>query len=174
MNNKDEKILCKAELCYCSTTMSKILTLVWYAAAIFFLWITGSGQNWRLFNSFWGISNADSSVPLVKIILKVVLITAFPVIIRNFQKFKVSRCTLILTDMQIRGSLWRPFSSKNFSIPIEKIDSIIVTGGFSDFLRHGISSEWVNFRYVRNADEFVQATIDRLAEIKRELPCGGI
>lgn len=174
MRNKDEKILCKAELCYCSTAMSTILTSIWYAAAVFILWITGSGQNWRLFKSFWGISNADSSVPLVKIVLKIVFITAVPVIIRKVQKFRISRCTLILTDKQLRYTLWRPFSSKDFSIPIENIDSIVITVRFRDFFRHSISSEWINFRYVQNADEFVRAAADRLAEIKREVPCGDL
>lgn len=177
MKNKDEKILCKAELRYCSTAMSKIMTLIWYAAAAFILWTTGSGQNWRLFKSFWGISYADSSVPLVKSVPEiciVVLITAVPVIIRKIRKFKVKRCTLILTEKQIRGSAWKPFSSKKFSIPIEKIDSIVLTGRFIDLLRYGMSSEWINFRYVRNADEFVQAANDRIAEIKRDMPCGEI
>lgn len=65
------------------------------------------------------------------------------------------------------------FSTKALKLPIDKIDNIMVSEGIFDKLFSGktvsvrSASGIVKFAWVKNADEFVQATLDKIEDYKQ-------
>ncbi len=101
-----------------------------------------------------------------------VIIPLFLFIFQMLSKFIASRCKVELFPNGIYGHLKTLFGKKQIQIPIEKIDNIMITTGFFDKIRGGatvrISSNngWIKLPYFQNADEFVQATLKQIEEVK--------
>lgn len=86
------------------------------------------------------------------------------------------RCSLELSEEQVSGQLKKIFSKKHLQMPIDHIDSVMTAKSFMDKLRGGetllISSNSgiIKFHYVHNADEFAQAAMKRIDEVKKSAP----
>ena len=84
-----------------------------------------------------------------------------------------SRCYLSMNGTQIEGQLKTLFGKKKLQMPIDHVDSVVTSSGFKDKLRGGetliISANrgLIKFHYVRNADEFAQAAMKRIDEVKK-------
>ena len=83
------------------------------------------------------------------------------------------RCSLELSEEKISGQLKKTFSKKRLQIPIDHLDNVMTSNGIMDKIRGGetllISSNsgLIKFHYVQNAEEFAQAAMKRIDEVKR-------
>ena len=125
-----------------------------------FMW---SSEDFFLgFDSEWGIGNT--------IFLGIAVLAGLFV----GSKFVSSKkCSLELYDDKIDGNRKKVFSKKALKLPIDKIDNIMVSEGIFDKLFSGktvsvrSASGIVKFAWVQNADEFVQATLDKIEDYKQ-------
>ena len=92
------------------------------------------------------------------------------------EKIIAKRCKLELTEGHIKGELKTTFGKKNLQMPIDHLDSVMTSNGFTDKIRGGetllISSNsgLIKFHYVQNADEFAQAAMKLIDEAKKKVP----
>ncbi|MBQ9899323.1 MAG: SHOCT domain-containing protein [Ruminococcus sp.] len=84
-----------------------------------------------------------------------------------------SNCHLELTDKGVYGNQKTVFSNKELSLPIDKVDNVMISESVLDKLRGGktfavrSASGLVRFPWVRNANEFVTATLAKIEEFKK-------
>ena len=106
-------------------------------------------------------------------ILITVVIFMLPVVIFLIRMFIAKRCKLELTEGQIEGQLKTTFGKKKLQIPIDHLDNVMTSSGFWDKVRGGetlllsSNSGLIKFHYVHNADEFAQAAMKRIDEVKK-------
>lgn len=96
-----------------------------------------------------------------------------PAIISSTAKHIANGCSLSLTKGGIQGVRKTLFSSKNLQLPIEKVDSIMVSKSIFNLIGGGktvairSNSGLVMFPWVQNADDFVAATLQRIETFKK-------
>lgn len=130
------------------------------------------------FHSYYGIETTDEEYPLLHAlgILITVVIFMLPVVIFLIRMFIAKRCKLELTEGQIEGQLKTTFGKKKLQIPIDHLDNVMTSSGFWDKVRGGetlllsSNSGLIKFHYVHNADEFAQAAMKRIDEVKKSAP----
>lgn len=188
----NEKILYKAKIKHYFTIFAIIASILWYILSLYII-INGTGKHPTPNGGYWkslcGIEyenlvtsyvddpevHIHTGLLIIAVLLFLVL-TLLPILCFVFSKLIANRCTLTLTEKQICGQLKTLFGKKQIQIPIEKLDNIMTTSGFMDKLRSGeticvsSNSGMVKFHYVQNADEFVQAALKRIEEVKRSQP----
>ena len=140
------------------------------------------GIEWRYHHEFhsyygidYGIETMDEEYPLLHAlgIAITVIVFVLPVVIFLIRMFIAKRCKLELTEGQIEGQLKTTFGKKKLQIPIDHLDNVMTSSGFWDKVRGGetllISSNsgLIKFHYVHNADEFAQAAMKRIDEVKK-------
>ncbi len=185
-----EKILCNARIKHKITVPAIIVSILWYILSLYII-INGTGKHLTPNGGYWkslcGIEY-ENLVPsymeepevhtglLIIAVLLFLVLTLLPILYFVFSKLIAQNCTLTLTEKQICGQLKTLFGKKQIQIPIEKLDNIMTSSGFMDKLRSGeticvsSNSGMVKFHYVQNADEFVQAALKRIEEVKRSQP----
>ncbi len=114
-------------------------------------------------------------------VLVLVIITIFiflvviPFFIKAIIKYNLSKCSLGLYDNSIKGKRKKILSSKSIDLPIEKVDSILISKSILDFLRGGktivirSNSGVIRFPWVHNAEEFMQATLAEIEKYKKNV-----
>lgn len=112
-------------------------------------------------------------VLLVLGIIMTIILLSLPLIVVLIKKYITKRCELILTDKEIRGQKKTLFSMRRLQIPIDHLDNVMTLNSLIDKIRGGetlmISSNsgLIKFHYVQNADEFAQAAMKRINEVKK-------
>ena len=89
--------------------------------------------------------------------------------------YAAKRCSLNLSEKGITGIRKKLFSTKEVKLPIDKIDSIMVSNSLFNKLTGGktiairSASGLVKFPWVQNAEEFVNATLAKIEEYKQQV-----
>ena len=160
-------VICRADFKRSITPLSFVLTVLWliilalgyYVAKI--AWFGTKGQ----YDYAWLYVLEQKIIPIVLVII--------PFVVLLIEKIIAKRCKLELTEGQIEGQLKTTFGKKKLQIPIDHLDNVMTSSGFWDKVRGGetllISSNsgLIKFHYVRNADEFAQAAMKRIDEVKK-------
>lgn len=82
-------------------------------------------------------------------------------------------CSIELNDKGVKGVRKSIFSKRDLNLPIEQIDSIMVSHSFWDTLFGGdtlvirSASGLIKFPWVRNAKEFTDATLEKIDDFKQ-------
>ncbi len=145
-----EKTISKADI----RVTSKALIIVFLIFAIGIEALIGYGYGFRYFLSDWYLP------------LGVFVGIMLPCMLRYMRDIYVSnRCHLELTSSRIKGIRKKLFSSEELDLPIDKIDSILVSSTLGDKLEGGKTllirsvSGVVKFPWVQNASEFKDAVV---------------
>lgn len=192
----NEKVICRANFRASMTPLAWVFTVLWWIIGGVGYYVTGPllsegsgdrehireyiwGIEWHYYDEFYsrryGIETRDEEYPWLHAlgILITVIVFMLPVVIFLIRMFIAKRCKLELTEGQIEGQLKTTFGKKKLQIPIDHLDSVMTSSGFWDKVRGGetllISSNsgLIKFHYVRNADEFAQAAMKRIDEVKK-------
>lgn len=115
-------------------------------------------------------------ISTVTIIICLVVLFAMITVASVMENSDVKQCSLSLTDKCITGCRKRRFSTEEIKLPIDKIDTIMASHGFFDILRGGgdtllirSASGVVEFPWVQNSKEFVDATLAKIEEFKQSV-----
>lgn len=191
----NEKVICRANFKASMTPLAWVFTVLWWIIGGVGYYVTGPwlsagsddgehieeymwGIRWHYhdeFHSYYGIETTDEEYPLLHAlgILITVVIFMLPVVIFLIRMFIAKRCKLELTEGQIEGQLKTTFGKKKLQIPIDHLDNVMTSSGFWDKVRGGetlllsSNSGLIKFHYVHNADEFAQAAMKRIDEVKK-------
>jgi len=192
----NEKVICRANFWAGITPLAVVFTVLWWIIGGVGYYLTGpylsedlsEGGDIREF--IWGMEwhdhyefhfsheVHDEEYPWLHAlgILITVIVFMLPVVIFLIRMFIAKRCKLELTEGQIEGQLKTTFGKKKLQIPIDHLDNVMTSSGFWDKVRGGetllISSNsgLIKFHYVHNADEFAQAAMKRIDEVKKSAP----
>lgn len=131
----------------------------------------GTGEKYkRIFNLFdIEIQPYDEWI-VGTVIALIILVICFVVSFLLLNSSK--KCALYLYSNRVEGTLKVLFTSRSLNLPIDKIDSIMSSSGFTDKLYGGKSvlintaSGRMRFRAVHNADEFVAETLKAIESNK--------
>ena len=130
-----------------------------------------SYPTWRIEGETWAVSETDE---YGMIFIYLTIAFYLPLIILAFlSMIKSKNCSLSLSTDQIEGQLKTTFGKKKLQIPIDHLDNVMTSSGFWDKVRGGetllISSNsgLIKFHYVQNAEEFAQAAMKRIDEVKK-------
>lgn len=154
---KEEKVLCRVVFASKWTKVTIIISIIILVVAF----CMAAGEMW--YPLFSGASGFIPSAVIAAIIPLVVFLG----------KFIAGSCALVLTDQQIYGQLRTLFSTRQIQIPIEKLDNIMTVNGLfdklcgADTIRISSNSGTIKFHYVQNAEEFVEAALKRIEEVKQ-------
>lgn len=191
----NERVICRANFRASMTPLAWVFTVLWWIIGGVEYYVTGPmlsedssydssyseyiwGMEWHYhFKSFSG-KVTDDEYPMLHAlgIAITVIVFVLPVVIFLIRMFIAKRCKLELTEGQIEGQLKTTFGKKKLQIPIDHLDNAMTSSGFWDKVRGGetllISSNsgLIKFHYVRNADEFAQAAMTRIEEVKKAAP----
>ena len=187
----NERVICRANFRASMTPLAWVFTVLWWIIGGVGYYVTGPmlsedssyseyiwGMEWHYhFKSFSG-RVTDDEYPMLHAlgIAITVIVFVLPVVIFLIRMFIAKRCKLELTEGQIEGQLKTTFGKKKLQIPIDHLDNAMTSSGFWDKIRGGetllISSNsgLIKFHYVRNADEFAQAAMTRIEEVKKAAP----
>lgn len=194
----NERVICRANFWAGITPLAVVFTVLWWIIGGVGYYVTGPwlsegsddgehieeymwGIRWHYhdeFHSYYGIETTDEDYPMLHAlgIAITVIVFVLPVVIFLIRMFIAKRCKLELTEGQIEGQLKTTFGKKKLQIPIDHLDNVMTSSGFWDKIRGGetllISSNsgLIKFHYVRNADEFAQAAMTRIEEVKKAAP----
>ena len=105
-------------------------------------------------------------------------IAMIPVALRAINIRIAKKATLELEEGQINGHIRGLYGITNIKLntPIDHVDNVMVSDGLLDKFRGGktllISSNsgLIKFHYVQNAEEFAQAAMKRINEVKKSAP----
>ena len=173
----NEKVICRANFWAGITPLAVVFTVLWWIIGGVGYYVTGPYMNYSSTEYMWGIEwhNHYYEYPMLHAlgIAITVIVFVLPVVIFLIRMFIAKRCKLELTEGQIEGQLKTTFGKKKLQIPIDHLDNVMTSSGFWDKIRGGetllISSNsgLIKFHYVRNADEFAQAAMKRIDEVKK-------
>lgn len=187
----NERVICRANFWAGITPLAVVFTVLWWIIGGVGYYVTGPmlsedssyseyiwGMEWHYhFKSFSG-KVTDDEYPMLHAlgIAITVIVFVLPVVIFLIRMFIAKRCKLELTEGQIEGQLKTTFGKKKLQIPIDHLDNVMTSSGFWDKVRGGetlllsSNSGLIKFHYVRNADEFAQAAMTRIEEVKKAAP----
>ena len=193
----DNNSLCKANIRCEMSNLAWVFTSLWWIIVGYAFYFTGPyyGESqkgaYKGSKYLWGIpyhehyeyrstyynyvSENERDYPLWLFFGTVITIIVFlmPLFIRLIRKAIAKRCKLELTEGQIEGQLKTLFGKKKLQMPIDHLDNVMTSNGFFDKIRSGetllISSNsgLIKFHYVQNAEEFAQAAMKRINEVKK-------
>lgn len=136
-------------------------------------------ETYNDFTNSWETHDRFFPVLLVSGIIMTIILLSLPLIVVLIKKYITKRCELILTDKEIRGQKKTLFSMRRLQIPIDHLDNVMTSNSLIDKIRGGetlmISSNsgLIRFHYVQNAEEFAQAAMKRIDEVRRSVPRSG-
>ena len=191
----NEKVICRANFWAGITPLAWVFTVLWWIIGGVGYYLTGPylseekhrdisehiseyiwGMEWHYHYEYhFSHEVYDEEYPwlLALGILITVIVFMLPVVIFLIRMFIAKRCKLELTEGQIEGQLKTTFGKKKLQIPIDHLDNVITSSGFWDKVRGGetlllsSNSGLIKFHYVHNADEFAQAAMKRIDEVKK-------
>lgn len=191
----NEKVICRANFWAGITPLAVVFTVLWWIIGGVGYYLTGPylskeeegdireyireyiwGMEWHYHYEYhFSHKVHDEEYPWLHAlgILITVVVFMLPVVIFLIRRFIAKRCKLELTEGQIEGQLKTTFGKKKLQIPIDHLDNVMTSSGFWDKVRGGetllISSNsgLIKFHYVHNADEFAQAAMKRIDEVKK-------
>lgn len=111
----------------------------------------------------------------IKIYLITGLLFLLPILFNMSIKIITSQCSLSLTDSGVSGNLKKVFLSRKLQLPIDKVDNAMISESIFDKLFGGktvsirSTSGLIKFHWVQNADEFVNATLEKIEEFKQSV-----
>lgn len=190
MEQKTEKIICRADIIFKSTVLSKVILALWYLIGIIvgvcgsIPKVYGTHTRYYFFTAFIADIKKDTHGVIVdefvrqdNLIIGIILFILFfivPTLIALSNKCLARCCTLSVMEKGVYGERKTLFSMRTIQLPIEKVDNIMVIEGFMDKIRGGktvairSNSGLVKFPWCHNADEFVAATMQRIEVFKKE------
>jgi len=163
-------VICRADFKRSITPLSCVVTVLWLiilALGYYVAKIALFGTK-EQYDYVWLYVLEQKIIPIVLVII--------PFVILLIEKIIAKRCKLELTEGHIKGELKTTFGKKNLQMPIDHLDSVMTSNGFTDKIRGGetllISSNsgLIKFHYVQNADEFAQAAMKLIDEAKKKVP----
>ena len=192
----NERVICRANFRASMTPLAWVFTVLWWIIGGVGYYVTGPmlsedssydssyseyiwGMEWHYhFKFHFSHEVHDEEYPWLHAlgILITVIVFMLPVVIFLIRMFIAKRCKLELTEGQIEGQLKTTFGKKKLQIPIDHLDNVMTSSGFWDKVRGGetlllsSNSGLIKFHYVRNADEFAQAAMTRIEEVKKAAP----
>ncbi|MBQ6634649.1 MAG: SHOCT domain-containing protein [Ruminococcus sp.] len=112
---------------------------------------------------------------IIFLLVLLVLLFSLPLILTRIVKIVAARCFITLQPNGIKGLRKKIISQMLIDLPIEKIDSILISKSILDFLRGGktivirSNSGVIRFPWVQNAEEFMQATLAEIEKYKKNV-----
>ena len=122
--------------------------------------------------SYWGHTEETYVKNIILVIVIYVVLFSLPLIVTAIFKHECKTTVLTITDSQVYGSYNNFLFKRSLKMPIEKVDNLTTISGLMDKLCSGVTlgicsaSGIIKLHFVQNADEVINATIDRIKEIK--------
>ncbi|MBR1753005.1 MAG: SHOCT domain-containing protein [Ruminococcus sp.] len=175
-----EKIICKAQIKARTSLFMKILlaaevllTLLWsFPKRSEHRYSSYYGDDYLYLTNLFGFSSPSTDL-LGEYFIGIYVFAAILIItiaLTVITKSSSEKCSLVLYSDKLEGNRKKAFSMKTLKLPIDKVDSIMLSEGLSDKIWSGktvavrSASGLVKFPWVQNADEFVSETLAKIEE----------